>query len=1031
MGDLLYSTLMLGRNKKIALEEYQTAKGIKEPAAFAVKEKTAELKDVMGDTTGTIHLYLTTPGYLEIEAFCSDPFISFEKKVVTTDEFAAGAMDFQFRILSRRLHNGKNYARITFETSTQKESVEIVVDNRIRVFAGRTGRQKLFIDLSRDYLKLRMGRLSQEDWQMRSLDKLSRINGSDPEDLYLMLYKAHVCITAGMDMDAKYLIEFVAEQLHKLAQPNPDLSSYFCYVKGLYELTPDSVDRAAGLVKRIYDKSPSWRILWMLFYLDSSYDEDHQKKISLIEEEFFEGGCISPVMYFEALDIFRTEPERIAAANDFELQTLAFGARHDYLNPEVCDQLTRIILALGDLALKERNTGLALKILQKAYDRFPSVDTLKAVCRLLIFRQDRSAEAHEYYRKAIAGFIEIPELYNYFIFSIDQEHYDALPQEIIRYFIENESLLFDYKAYFYANIIKNRMKYPELYKKALPGIDAFAEEQLTKGITDESMAVIYKDILENGRVTEMMKGNLFQIISTRKIITSNRRMKNVMVFHKELSVFQEVPLVKGKAYVKVYSPDARILFKDAAGNLYVNIDYKSKELVEYGEYIDLCIKDVPINKYMFIGDSLPMLREYKNPLEILDFMLDTFGNGQLRSTYEQEILCDMISFFRRHSRDEEVYDKLMEFLKFDLDAPTRGKIVEVMIERAMFREAFEEIREGGAEGVSRESLDKLAHVMAELATEPDDLLTEICEKSFRESGFDPAIFSYLQKYYNDDINVLIEMYRAANVYSLPKTSICERIVRAAVEKKEFPEVPGMVFAEYYEQGEDEELKRKYLEVQADRYVYDGYRKDLSFFEYFGRELLKETEFPVSALVGYLLYMRDRDDIGTRLLRVIQNMIRDLTGRGIMLEEFKDYRKKFALPATLENSLIVSTLHFSEDGDRELMPLTRESLTSGIPTISYTITYSGSSLHCEEAMNEIFPGCFTKYFSLFFGERITCSMEEGSSFTVDYSELHVVSDESRFAKLDEIIRIQASGDRALLKKKAKDYFIRDRLIDKLF
>ena len=27
----------------------------------------------------------------------------------------------------------------------------------------------------------------------------------------------------------------------------------------------------------------------------------------------------------------------------------------------------------------------------------------------------------------------------------------------------------------------------------------------------------------------------------------------------------------------------------------------------------------------------------------------------------------MISFFRRHSKDEDVYDKLLEFLKFDLD----------------------------------------------------------------------------------------------------------------------------------------------------------------------------------------------------------------------------------------------------------------------------------------------------------------------------------------------------------------------------
>ena len=1031
MGDLLYSTLMLGRNKKIAFEEYQSSKGSKEPAAFAVMEKQIELKDVVGDTEGVIHLTLTTPGYLEIEAYCSDQFVTFEKKVVTSDDFAAGSMDFKFRIVSRRLHNGKNYARITFVTSNQKECAELIVDNRIRVFSGRTGSQKLFNALVKDYLKLRMGRISQEEWQMSALSKLEHIDGSDAEDLYLMLYKAHICITSGMDMEAKYLIEFVAEQLHKLSEPNDELSSYFCYIKGLYELTPDSIKRAAALVKRFYEKKPSWKILWMLFYLDSSYEEDPEGKLSLIEEEFFEGGCTSPVMYFEALELFRADAERIATANEFEIQVLYFGARYDYLNLEICGQLTKIILELGDYGLKDRNTGLMLKILKKAYSRFPSVDMLKAICKLLIFRQDRSAEAHGYYHKAVTGFIEIPELYNYYIFSIDQSRYEPLPEPIIKYYIENESLLFDYKAYFYANIIKNRLKYPELYRKAIPVITAFAKEELLKGVTNESTAIIYKDILENNRVIPEMRGSLFQIISTRKITTENKRMKSVMVFHKELSTFQEVPLIKGEAIVKVYSPDARILFKDDAGNLYINIEYKSKELVEYGEYIDLCIKDVPINKYMFIGDSLPLLREYKDPVEILDFMLETFGNGQLRSTYEQEILREMISFFRRHSKDEDVYDKLLEFLKFDLDSPTRGKIVEVMIERAMFKEALEEIREGGAEGISRESLDKLAHVCAELATEPDELLTDICRDSFTESGFDPAIFSYLQKYYDSDINVLIEMYRAAIVYGIPYINICEKIIRAAVRDKEFPDIIGKIFAEYYKDGEDAELKKEYLSVQADRYVYDGYRKDLSFFDFMGQELLKETKFPVSAVVGYLLYMRERDDVSPRVLKMIQANIKDLCGRGIMLEEFKDYRKKFDLPASLENALIVSTLHFSEDEGRELKPLTRESLTSGIPIIKYDLTSDGKNYHCEEAMKEIFPGCFTKYFTLFFGEKLTCSIEEGSSVTVDYSDLHTVKDESRYSKLDEIIKLKAAGERELLKKKAKEYYIRDRIIDKLF
>ena len=1031
MGDLLYSTLMLGRNKKIALEEYRTARGMKEPAVFRTEENLIEYSDVMGNTEGVIHLSLAIPGYIEIEAYCPDNFIVLDKKVVTTDEFADGQMEFPFRIISSRLHNGKNFARISFETSTQKVDVVITVNNKIRVFNEQNSHRETFCTLMEDYLGLRMGRLTTEEWQERALSELSHIDGSGPEDLYLMLYKAHVSMTTGLDMDAKYLIEFVAEQLHKLPEPNPELSSYFCYVKGLYELDPASTERTAGLIKRFYDKSPSWKILWMLFYLDSSYEEDPKMKFECIEEEFFEGGCSSPVMYFEALDILRSHPEFIDSANEFEIQVLYFGARYDYLNLEIAGHITEIILALSEKALTERNTKLLLKIAEKIYDRFPSTDALKAVCRLLILRQDRSNEAHAYYVKAVTSFIEIPELYNYYIFSLDKDSYEPLPQEIINYCVENESMLFDYKAYFLANIITNKDKYPELYRKCLPAITEFADEQLSAGITDESTAVIYKDLLERGTLSKGMKRNLFQIICTRKITTDNKRMKNVMVFHKELSVFQDIPLYEGRAYVRIYSPDAQILFKDSAGNLYANIEYSVKELVEYKEYIDLCIQDVPINKYMFIGDSLPLLREYKDPVEILDFMLDNFGGSQLRSSYEQELLCEMIAYFRRNSRDERVYGKLLEFLKFDLDTDTRGKIIEVMIEMSMFGDAYNEISANGTEGVAQESLDKLAHVLSEIADEPDELLTKICRDSFMASGFDPAVFGYLSKYYDGELEVLIDMYRAAVVYDLPYMDIIERIIRKAVETKEYPDILGRLFDEYYKDGEDEELKKEYLTVQAERYLYDGITKNTDFFKHFGEELLKGTDFKVSPMIGYLLYMRNQEDISPRLLKVIQGKIRDLSGMGIMLEEFKDYRKLFALPAALENAYVVSTLHFSDDGSRQLEPLTRESLTSGIPVITYDITSADGTIHCEEPMNEIFPGCFAKYFSLFYGEKLKYSIEEGKTVTVDYSDLHIVKDESRYSKLDEIIKIKASGEKQLLNRKAKEYFIRDRLIDKLF
>jgi hypothetical protein len=83
------------------------------------------------------------------------------------------------------------------------------------------------------------------------------------------------------------------------------------------------------------------------------------------------------------------------------------------------------------------------------------------------------------------------------------------------------------------------------------------------------------------------------------------------------------------------------------------------------------------------------------------------------------------------------------------------------------------------------------------------------------------------------------------------------------------------------------------------------------------------------------------------------------------------------------------------------------------------------------MKEIFEGCYVKYFTLFFGESVSFKIDGGPETVVTYHDLNIVHDGSRFALMDNMIKLIHSGDEEALEKAAKEYLIRDMLVDKLF
>lgn len=1013
MNDLLEKALLIGQNKKIATEEFLVASSEKEAASFRVAPDLISISNISANTVVKLDMKIVNEGYFEIEASAADPFISLEKRIITSDDFIGGVYYFPVTIEESKLHAGKNYSKITLRSSTQEVIIPVIVNIKVRSTLSDFNTRKIYSGLMRLYLEYKKGLIGPKEWMDSSNALIDDASGTDIESMYLMLYQAHMYTLLEMYTNAANIMEFMADQLAKLSYMDYELFCYFYYVECLYERDEDQINEAVKRVKYAYKEHPTWKILWVLINLDKNYDGQIGLKLDAIYDCFLE-GCHSPVMYLEALEIFKRNSHFLCDASDFELQVLCFGAKSDYLNASISTRFSELILGFNEREIRGINKTLAIKVLKVMYDRFPNRSILKALCVLLIYTNNKEKESSKYYLEAIREYLDnIPGVYKFFFDSVDKTKYEEIPTKILEFFFDNIQDLGNYTSYVFANLVENKNKIPDYYKSCLGAMVHYAERQIARGVVDDHLIIIYRDILENNLLTSNIQRGLFEVLATNRIICKSPRMTSVMVIHEELSTYQDVVLVNGEALVKIYSGSAIILFKDARGNIYHNIDYEKVELINLKEYVDLCIKGVPLNDYMLLQDTLPMTRNFKDPVEILHYLNHDVNASEFRLSYLQKIINDTVVYFSRTSKEQEVYDELIRFFKFDLAPETRAKLIEIMIERTLYKDAYEEIKKGGFENIEPESIAKLAHVLTELDDAGhDDLLLSMCEQSFVRTPFDKEIFNYLLKNYNDKLSVMLDLYRASNAYGIEDDSLPERILRRTIETHEYPELVVQLFAKYYEDGPDEQLKKDFLNFMASRYFYDNEEKNADFFKYVEMGLINRVNFDLVTEISYLKYMSDKDISSSRRIKMIEEKIKNLTSRSIMLEEFKRYKKYFELPSLLANSVIITNM-----GQKAI--------------VTYTIDDGTSSETKSEMMREIIDGFYAKYITLFYGEKVTYQVEDGEEVTVSYEDLDIVHDESRYSSIDNLIKLENQDNYEELNLLAREYFVKSELIDRLF
>lgn len=944
---IIYQNLLKNISTSQALEEFLIAIHKKSRIELCI-DKTS-LQYTVTDEEFMDKLILTKNhwGYAEIRVSTDAPFIRLEQKFVWADRFIGNTHQVSFLIIPSVMKPGNNFGRIYIKTVYQTITVDLCCSYHPDKQASdhQLVARRLPCILTGNYLDFRLDQRGVSQYVETAEAALREATAHDTNLSKLM--NIHLAIVAGKNKVAGQLLTELAKEETTLRRSSVLYYCAYLYLNALHSKDEVAISTATETIRRYYTSGHSdWRILWLLLYTDKRYEKNKSLKLNDIKEQF-EAGCHSPILYYEALEVYEEEPFQLRELNDFELQVMNFGIRKGRISKETALQFTY-------LANRSKNYDpLVFKCLTAMYQKYRANEILSAIVSILIKGLKKSPRYFEWFRLGVEAQLRITELYEYYVYSAEEEMKEPLAEPVLLYFIYNSSLNDRKRAFLYANIIRNKDKISTIYRSYYKRMEVFAQKQLEAHNISPNLATLYREFLEDSSVRQMMAKHLPHVAFTHEILCDNPNMVSVSVIHRELKEEENVPLVDGRAYIQLYSEETDIFLQDSFGNRYtVSVDYELKPIfrLEEQEYISL----------EYLGHPMLLLhifdRYYRNRImneQAMNLRKQVLAIQGIREEYVTACLADLIDYYYEHYNEELLEQYLTNINLKLLKEQDRVRFMEYLAIRGHFEQVKEALMDYGYEGISVKRLVRLCSSwISQTEAESDrEHLISLCWYIYSQGKYDEAILTYLVRYYKGPTEQLYSLWKSAEGFELETNRLEERLLAQLLFTESFAKDSFPIFDHYYRNVSNHVLVKAYLTYYAYRYLIHDSSIHAELFPIMRRELnYEENDICLLAWMKYhstpgKLQEGDRDFVAYHISRMEK--------KGVVLPFFMDYAVQLKLPGRMADKFYIE--HKTDPRFQVYLHyrLLKEHTESGYITERLPNTYMG--IHVKEIIlfyNEI-------------------------------------------------------------------------------
>lgn len=1016
---LTYEGFACARSSGQNMEEFLIGVNKKKPVSISVDKSEEIFMASKEPQSGCFTITKDNWGYTEIRLRTDCEFIKLSKPVLTHDDFIGKTYLYEYIIDASAMHAGRNFGRIYIDGVYQSFTIDITAgvrddDDSISGIAVTKDIKECMVGIMELYTSFRLKRIVTGVWANETISILNHLHALVPDEHMYELMKAQAFIINRQRQEAKWILD---DFKHSNPDKKAPIWGYYLYLMTLLEREPSYIDNMTHEVELIFYENPdSVLLFWVLLFLRNQYFDDNAGKLKDIKYWVLR-GCSSPYLYIEAYYLISQDPYLIKELSVFELRILSWAVKKKALTKELAGAIFEAVDLSGGF------DNRVYELLTAAYEICPEAEYVGIICSYLIKGHKNDTCFHKWFELGIENKLRLTGLYESYLITMDDRQISPVPKIIQMYFSYDNKLPYRKLAVLYNNIIAAKETEPEVYHKYRKAMGRFAMDQVQLRHIDDNLAVLYEDMLELGFINEELSAAFSDIIYTHKLIVFDKRIVRAIIYQNEMKEPQIVPVTDQCAYFELFSNDYVILFEDSRGYRYVkSISYRLQRLMDAEKYLDRCISLSP-DRPQYIVSHFKNVRDYSDFTKgDLKLFKPVFYSESFSDSYKAVMGYRILKYCQLHDYEDYVRP-FLQSIDFDiLQKDARKYLIDMLVSNRLYEKAYDMAMEYGIDMLAAASQVVLCENALKVQHVDDDFMVQLAISAFKTGKYSDLVLKYLCENYTGPTDELINLWHAADKFSISSMKLDERILEQGIYTQIEPEKISDIFLEYYKRAGNDKLILAYISLVAHGYLHSGRCKADFIFDIIEKRFIGNRTLNDACQLALLKHFAEKTDITQAELEIedtllkyyiYNNMYFDFFARldYRLLEKYFIYDKAFLQYESTPGAHVV--LHYSRDED-------------------------GEEFNSED-MVEMYDGIYVKTFVIFFGELIRYYITEEHDNSIEVKESNRLTcnnipgdnDHSRYDLINEMIISDTLSDETTLKSNIDEYKRLDAATKRLF
>ena len=962
----------------------------------------------------------------KIDVYADSDFIELEKNSLSTDDFAGDRAVIKYIINPQKMHAGNNYGYIHVVSYTQHLKINVSAvckkNDDTEAFEVRKEEKQAEYKLTKLYLDFRMKKIKKEKWIAESMQIVDRIRGIKGADAFYDIVQIQLLTVSGREETAAQIYNNIKKDIVGRIGDNVELYCYFLYVSTLIVREEEYTAQVYAQVKKFYENGyDTYRILWILFYLSADSDN---KSIRLVRiKDTVNSGCVSPVMYIEAMNIINAQPVLLRVLNQFEMRVINYGCKNGIISEKLAMQI-------ADVAANEKNISInMLIILRKLYEQFEKDEILTVLVTQMVRMGMTGENCFEIYEKGVLRGLRITRLYEFYIASMPKDIDRQLPKIVLMYFAYDNTLADTDKAFLYANVVTGRDSYyKNIYEGYERNIEIFVYEQLKAGNISDNLVVLYKALLKTQLVCDET-GTFISIMPYMyRIQCFSDVVRYVHVRHPQFTEETVYELSGETAYIRMYGNDCEITFECNDGVIRKDtIDYDIEKVFDTQQYAEVfeAAADYGKNNAGIIMSRICEMRKNSQYTQETLKLYKTLKKAQnISEQYKQQINSMMVEYYYNYYKEDDFWHEYSYVDTDKLSQENAGKLIEILIDSAMYSQAYEI---AGIYGCCMAKAAKLLKMTDYILTNVSDghskVIDEVTAYIFRHNIYNEPVLAYMCEYYNGTNDEMYNVWKAAVNYGVNVLHMSERLLAqmmyTGVHTGRFTEV----FTDYYSKIPDMLIVKAYLSYNSQFYLLRQKKANDIVFRVIEECMRDGYGLPECCYVAWLKNLSRnplalREDTSEKELA--QSVLNELCEHDRIYGFFRKFKGILELPYNMQG---LTVIEYIADPDDKV-------------SVAYSINGADRLVQVMKS-NEW--GIFTCRFNLFYGDSLeyTFTVNDSDEQTAtepvvyEYRDIPSENTDGRIDMLNDCLASRQQHDLTTLRKLMHSYSVEEYVTREMF